>query len=143
MLLSEMFGQAPAESAIYSSPPWGFNASGDFLNQLLIFNTEFGVNEVLAGCLKIEEKLGRVRMTTSEKYTSRIIDIDLLYYNREVLNTATLTVPHPRLHLRQFALIPLVEMEPQMTHPVLLKTHLQLLKDCPDKSTVNKLDERD
>ena len=81
--------------------------------------------------LSIEAKLGRKR--SAPGYASRTIDIDILFYNDNIINTGELTVPHPRLHLRNFTLMPLNDVSPQLLHPVLGKTISELLLGCKDK----------
>ena len=86
--------------------------------------------------LNIEEQLGRVR---TARYGPRTIDIDILFYNHEIRHTAALTVPHPEIQNRRFALQPLADIAPGLDHPVLRKTILQLLAECPDPLPVTKL----
>jgi len=112
-------GEIVAVSAIYETEPWGFNADTTFLNQALLIETTLSPIALLKQCLDTEEALGRVRACGAERYSSRNIDIDILFYEDVVCETPELTLPHPRLHLRKFALEPLAEVAPEWRHPVL------------------------
>jgi len=125
-------------SSAYVSEPWGFEAKEWFLNRAIVVETELSPDEMMSQLLEIEIKLGRVRDSKTEGYASRPIDLDILYYGDRVINTAQVTIPHPRLHLRRFALLPLCELMPDFIHPVFQQTQSVLLKNCPDKSVVFK-----
>jgi 2-amino-4-hydroxy-6-hydroxymethyldihydropteridine diphosphokinase len=125
------------ESSVYESEPWGFLSDQNFLNQVLILNTKLDPIEVLNECQKIENKLGRIR--ESANYSSRTMDIDLLFYNNEIISNPRLTVPHEHLYKRRFTLEPLVELTPDFMHPVFEKSLAKLLIECSDKSAVKKL----
>ena len=133
--LTENVGDCIRESAIYSSKPWGFEAQDDFINQLLVVETEFSAVDTLLRCQAIEKKCGRKRHEGAG-YESRVIDIDLLYFNNDIIDSEQLTIPHPLLHKRRFALEPLCEIIPEYVHPILLKTNRQLLDECEDKGEV-------
>jgi 2-amino-4-hydroxy-6-hydroxymethyldihydropteridine diphosphokinase len=94
--------------------------------------------EVLHAIQNIEKELGRIRHNDGQ-YHSRCIDIDILFYDDLVSTDPVLEIPHPRLHLRQFTMLPLQEIAPEYVHPTLNKTVTELLNSCPDKSIVNKL----
>ncbi len=99
--------------------------------------TRLNPAELLESLLKIESLLGRVRKVKCLE--SRPLDIDILFYNDQVIVSKILEIPHPRLHLRRFTLLPLVEIAPEMVHPVFGKTLYELLGICPDKLAVVKL----
>ncbi|MEO1012297.1 MAG: 2-amino-4-hydroxy-6-hydroxymethyldihydropteridine diphosphokinase, partial [Bacteroidota bacterium] len=124
-------GDIIAISKVYESPAWGFSG-GNFLNLCLSLETKHPPLNVLKHVLLIEESLGRTR-TCSEGYSSRTLDIDILYYGNEIINTKALTVPHPQLQERLFVLLPLAEIAPQRYHPVLQKDTRNLLQQCKDK----------
>ena len=136
-LIDERLGKLELQSALYQSPPWGFEHENDFINQVLIMNTEKDAEEVLQSCLQIEVDLGRKR--TAQGYGARTIDIDVLFVNDEVMETESLVLPHPRLHLRKFTLLPLVELIPDFVHPTLQKSMQELLVVCEDNSEVRKI----
>jgi len=119
------------QSKYYESAPWGFTHENLFLNQVLIVSTSYCPEEVLEKVLDIEKELGRERSSSAE-YSSRMIDIDLLFYNDLILDQPDLKIPHPLLHKRRFTLKPLVEVAPDFVHPVFFKTIRQLLADCED-----------
>lgn len=120
-------------SHVYKSKAWGFNSGNEFLNQAMIVYTDMSPEELLVALNGIEAKLGRDRTAeaaekerTGEGYSSRVIDIDILFYNDEVINTPDLTIPHPLLQDRDFVLAPLYEIAPQKMHPVLGKSVAEL-----------------
>lgn len=120
-------------SALYETAPWGVTDQPAFLNQVLEVLSDLAPEEVLRLSLDIEHELGRVRY---ERWGARHLDIDLLYFGPKVLDSARLTVPHPRLHERRFTMVPLAELAPDFVHPVLQKTNTQLLAECPDAGEV-------
>ena len=95
--------------------------------------------DLLRQLLEIERELGRVRHPETEGYTSRTADLDILYFGSRVICTDTLIVPHPRLHQRRFALIPLCELAPEWVHPIFGLTQAELLERCPDTLVVRKM----
>lgn len=133
-LISSVLGKPKRFSHIYASGSWGFSGH-DFLNQLVIYDTDEQPLSLLHQLQGIERAIGRERLP-SAGYSNRIIDIDLLYLGSIVLESPRLTLPHPRLHLRRFTLIPLVELAPEMIHPQTGKSHLQLLSELKDDSPV-------
>ena len=134
--LRSFAGTIPVQSHLYASPPWGFEHNEDFVNQAVLLETELAPHELLAGIHDIESEMGRVREPEQAGYQARIIDIDIIYFNRDIIKTASLEIPHPRIHLRRFVLVPLDEIAPDFLHPVLQKTQTQLLKECSDISEV-------
>ena len=127
--LSAVFGKTRQKSKLYETAAWGLEDQPDFLNQALVFETDLSPGEVLQATQKVEQDLGRERKI---KWGARVIDIDILFYGQEILNLPQLQIPHPQLHLRKFVLAPLSEIAPDFQHPVLKKTVIELLKDCPD-----------
>jgi deoxyguanosine kinase len=135
-LLQKKLGEITDISAVYKSPAWGFEGE-DFLNACLAIETQRTAKQVLQVILQIEKEMGRER-NLGESYQSRNIDIDLLYYNSETIQTDELTVPHPQLHLRRFVLKPLADIAPQFYHPVLRKDTRNLLQECKDKNSLEQ-----
>ena len=136
LLINNRCGAITAVSSSYESEPWGFEADEWFLNRLIVVDTELEPDMMLRELLAIEAELGRVRHPKNEGYTSRTADLDILYFCQRVIVTPTLTVPHPRLHLRRFALMPLCEVAPELMHPVFQVTQRELLHRCTDQSIV-------
>ena len=135
-LLSQRLGKLVKASSLYQSEAWGVEDQPIFLNQVLLLETEHSAHESLAICQSIENELGRVR---KEKWGARIIDIDILYFNSEIIETQELTIPHPYIQERNFTLQPLFEVAHSYKHPKLHLTNEQLLLNCKDKLKVEKL----
>ncbi len=136
-IIVEKIGEIIKESSIYETAPWGFNSEQDFLNQVFNVSTDLSPKEILNKCFEIENELGRVRQ--SEQYSSRTIDVDILFYNDEIIHEQELIIPHEQLHKRRFTMEPLVEISPEYAHPKLNKTLSELLAECKDVSEVRKL----
>ena len=131
--IAERIGIILTQSSIYETEPWGVTNQPNFLNQVLEIETPLHPIDVLAGILKIEIELGRERR---ELWSERTIDIDILYYEDVVMTMQNLVIPHPRLHERQFTLVPLVEIAPDFMHPKLKATNKELLENCLDNNKV-------
>jgi 2-amino-4-hydroxy-6-hydroxymethyldihydropteridine diphosphokinase len=132
VLLSEECGEIVCESSVYETAPVGFAGDNNFLNKVILIETEHGPRELMKRLLSIERELGRVR--DGSGYSSRTIDIDILLYGDEVIDEKNIKVPHPRMHERKFVLQPLHEIAPGLIHPVLNKSIKELLKFCPYKN---------
>lgn len=140
LLINNRCGQIVQTSAAYESEPWGFEAEEWFLNRLIVIETELSPDELMRQLLDIEAELGRTRHPETEGYTSRPIDLDILYFGNQVIDTQWVIAPHPRLHLRRFALLPLCEIVPDMKHPIFGLTQTELLERCPDPLIVRKME---
>ena len=141
MMIIQEVGNVSLTSQVYESAPWGFHANQWFLNQAVAVETELSAEVVLQRVLSIEERLGRRRKPETGAdakrfYTSRPIDIDVIFYDSCVIDTPKLKVPHPLLQMRRFVLVPLCNVCRQLEHPVLHKTVEQLLKECTDTGDV-------
>ena len=132
-LLQRDVGKIIECSGIYETAAWGNLDQPVFLNQVLLIETILSAEETMNKILFIEKKLGRVR---SQKNASRIIDIDILFYNKEVIKTRNLTIPHPEIQNRNFVLHPLKELIPEFEHPVLNRTIHELFLECSDTLAV-------
>ena len=125
-LLAERVGDILALSDIYETEPWGFESLNTFLNAALILETTAEPLELLDATRLIEIELGRIEKSKEMQYEDRIIDIDLLMYEDVIMQTDRLTLPHPLMHKRLFVMDPLVEIAPDVVHPVFHKTISQL-----------------
>lgn len=136
--LSGRAGQILKCSSVYETLPWGVADQPSYWNQVLLLQTTLLPQELLQVIHEIEKELGRQRRI---RWESRIIDVDILYYNMEVIETSTLSVPHPRLASRRFTLVPLAEIAPDFVHPVLGLSNQELLNACTDTLSVIRVDE--
>jgi len=135
--LKNQVGEISLLSAVYETEPWGFESSDLFWNQALEIQTSLSPEEVLYQTKLIEHELGRIRK--ENQYSSRLIDIDILFYGDQHIQQENLIIPHPRIQERKFALIPLCEIVPDLVHPVLQKSIMQLLGECTDPLNVEKV----
>ena len=131
-------GTVTAVSPIYSSEPWGFESENGFYNIALIIETSLSPLDLLKETQRIEKEFGRTAKTTTA-YADRIIDIDIIDYNNQIINTQTLTLPHSLMHKRNFVLYPLTDIAPDWQHPTLKLTALELKKESNDTSTIHIL----
>lgn len=134
--IGEKVGASLKKSALYETQSWGKTGQPDYLNQVVFLKTELSANNVLNEILGIEADMGRERY---EKWGSRLIDIDILFYNNEIIKQNGLEIPHPELHNRRFTLEPLAEIAPDLVHPLINKTISELKKDLTDSLIVKKL----
>jgi len=139
--ISNKAGSIVSHSHIYTTEPWGYADQPEFFNQVIKIETNLSSKDLLQQLLKIEHGMGRIRTV---KNASRIIDIDILFYNDEIIKDETLTVPHKVLHKRRFVLEPLHEIAPDHVHPIFKKTIATLLKECDDnlKATMLPLSDK-
>ncbi|MBR8535060.1 2-amino-4-hydroxy-6-hydroxymethyldihydropteridine diphosphokinase [Carboxylicivirga sediminis] len=137
-LLSDSLGDPILQSAYYESEPWGFEASQNFINQVVEFHSTIEATELLTVTQSIEQQLGR-QTKTGTHYESRLIDIDILFIDDLQIDLAQLKVPHPRLHERKFTLLPLMDYWSNFMHPTFKKTITQLTHECLDKGIVQRL----
>ena len=121
-------------SDIYQTAPWGMEDQPDFLNCVIEVRTQLTPAGLLERVKEVEESLGR---QPGLRYGPRIIDLDILLYGSMVVQQPDLQIPHPRLHLRAFALIPLAELAPELIHPVLNITVGQLVQEVNGRKGVN------
>lgn len=132
--IQSWIGHIDSISSLYRSAPWGFEEQEPFLNQALLVKTELSPAESISVIAVIEKSLGKEPLYPNGP---RKIDIDIMFYNNLIINTESLIIPHPRLHLRRFNLLPLAEILPDFVHPILHQTIKSLLKDCEDPLEVH------
>jgi 2-amino-4-hydroxy-6-hydroxymethyldihydropteridine diphosphokinase len=132
-LISFRIGKIEKESKIFETAPWGNTNQPSFYNQCITIHCAISPLEVLRICKKIEEIVGRIE---TEKWGPRIIDIDILAYGDIVLELSDLSIPHPHLQDRRFALEPMNTLAPDWIHPLLKKNTSELLNECKDDQSV-------
>ena len=134
-LIRERIGVITSVSSLYETEPWGFEHENWFLNQALIVKSVLAPEEVFRKTHDIERKLGRKR--DNSRYNGRIIDIDILFVDEEIFYSDDLVIPHPRLHKRKFALLPLLKIAPKLRHPLLDRSVEEMAVSCKDSMKVN------
>lgn len=133
-LIFTKIGKINIISKVYNTPALGFEGD-DFLNTCIFIETDFTAEKLLKELLAIEIQLGRTR-TENNKYEARTIDLDILFYDDDIINTKDLVIPHPNLYKRKFVLEPLYNIAPKYIHPIFNVTVEELLKDCDDSSNI-------
>ena len=123
-------------SAFYESEPWGMSSDTWFVDAVVEIKTSLSTRELLEACQRIETQLGRERDDSKNGYLDRTIDIDILFYGKEIVNEPDLIIPHKYLHLRAFTLVPLLELIPDFEHPVLHKSIIDLHSDLENPEMV-------
>ena len=131
--LGKLFGAERLVSSIFETQAWGGRSKGNYLNQVLVYETAISPEGVLGLIQDIENSLERKREV---KWGDRTMDIDILYYGDKVIQSGKLSVPHPYIQDRRFVLVPLTEVMPDFLHPTLLLSQLELLENCSDVSEV-------
>ena len=121
------------QSSLYETTAWGYTDQPNFLNQVIEVETHLSPLRLLNFLKKTEVELGRVE---NFRYGPRLIDIDILFYDDLIKTTSRLQIPHPRIPVRAFVLVPLNEIAPGFVHPVLKKTIAELLAELPNKTGV-------
>ena len=135
-LLQITVGKIVQRSFTYETAAWGKTDQPNFLNEVVELSTLLTPQELLSGIHAIEEGMGRHREV---KWGPRVIDIDVLFYSDCIIETETLVVPHPALHLRRFTLAPLADVAHDFIHPVFQKTVAQLFSQCDDPLPVTRI----
>ena len=131
-----------ALSSIYETEPWGYSDDTAYLNLVAWFNTRLHVHELMNFCQNIERNAGRIlkEVPLESDYQARTLDIDVLFYDREIIQETNLEIPHPRLHLRNFVLVPFAEINGSFVHPVFNKTMDELKRCTSDKSEIKNFE---
>jgi 2-amino-4-hydroxy-6-hydroxymethyldihydropteridine diphosphokinase len=140
LLIRKNAGEIIVSSATYKTEPWGFESENWFYNRVVILMTDLDVFSLLKATTEIEKLLGRTDKSENH-YSDRLLDIDILFFDESVVKTEVIEIPHPRLHLRKFTLIPLAEVMPDFVHPVLKNTIVKLLEKCTDKGQCIKTED--
>lgn len=135
--INERVGKVEKVSALYETAAWGVTEQPDYLNQAILVHTSLDALTLLHTVLDIEHHIGRIRR---QKWGARVIDIDIIFFNDEIINLPELKVPHPQMQHRQFVLVPLQEILPGWQHPVLHKDISTLLALCTDKLPARKFE---
>ncbi len=135
-LIAARAGHITRKSALYETAPWGGVQQPDYLNQALVLETPLGPEQLLDTLLQTEKEIGRIRRL---KWGARVIDIDMIFFNSEVITLPQLKIPHPQMQNRRFVLAPLQEIVPDWVHPILQLTVSQLLEACTDTLPAHKL----
>lgn len=130
-------GRVELKSSIYETQSWGFK-SNNFYNICLLIESSLSVESIFNKILKIEKDMGRLKSVN--KYCDRCIDIDILFVEDIIVNSKNLIIPHPRLHLRKFVLTPMLDIAPDLIHPILNKSIKQLELECDDNDQPKKID---
>lgn len=133
----EKIGALNKISKVYETPAFGFEGD-DFYNACIKVETELKPKNLLKQLQSIELQLGRAEKT-GKGYESREIDLDILFYDCEIVNEKSLIIPHPGLHLRKFVLQPLLDVAKDVEHPVFKKTVEVLLAECKDESAIEPI----
>ena len=136
-LIARLIGEVMQYSSVIESEPWGFKTETKFYNMVLSVETKYTPQQVLTKILDIEASLGRIRH--GQVYSNRVIDIDILIYNAEIINDEKLVIPHPMMHKRKFVLLPLAELIPDMIHPVFQTSVSELLMELIDSNPISKV----
>jgi 2-amino-4-hydroxy-6-hydroxymethyldihydropteridine diphosphokinase len=136
-LIGERVGAILRTSPVFETQPWGLQDQPYFLNQALEVMTPLQPTAVLDAILGIEMTIGRVSRT--HRFGARIIDIDILLYGDSVISDDRLVIPHPRMHLRRFTLVPLSCIASEVVHPILKQTVGELLRQCTDNLLVTEV----
>lgn len=119
--INERIGEVTSLSAFYVTAPWGFSSENSFLNAACCVESNLSPLDLLKETQAIERELGRMKKSVAGNYSDRLIDIDLLLYGDLILHTPELEIPHPLMTERRFVMEPLVEIAPDVVHPVLGK----------------------
>ncbi len=133
--IDKEIGQIISSSKIYETEAWGEEEQPKYLNQVIEIKTKKSPFDILHKTLEIETQLGRKRF---QKWESRIIDIDILFYHDEFIHTPELTIPHPQIKNRLFTLIPLNDLVGDLHFPGENETVSAVLKKCPDSLVVTE-----
>ena len=134
--IEKKIGKIISRTSIYQSRSWGFD-SNDFYNLSLLIDTDIEPKSLLINLKKIEKSMGREDIDGS--YSDRFIDIDILFYDNIIIDSEDLKIPHPKIEIRKFVLVPMLEIADDYVHPILNKTIRQLDNECDDQGIPLKI----
>jgi len=134
--IEKKIGKIISRSSMYQSKSWGFD-SNDFYNLNLLIDTDIEPKSLLINLKKIEKSMGREDIDGS--YSDRFIDIDILFYDNIIIDSEDLKIPHPKIEIRKFVLVPMLEIADDYVHPILNKTIRQLDNECDDQGIPLKI----
>lgn len=132
--IEDSIGVIINSSSVYETEPWGFKSDKQFLNMVVKVKTDLSPDLLLKAIHRIEKDMGRER--TGSAYSPRVIDIDILFYNKDIIDLEDIQIPHPSIGTRKFVLVPLFEIEPDFKHPKSKASISTLLNSCDDQSIV-------
>ncbi len=133
-LIGQRIGTVQAVSQAFETEPWGFQSPNAFLNQALQVTTDMNPVDALKVTQAIESEMGRTSKSHNSMYADRLIDIDLIFFDDQVIELPGLKIPHPLMHKRQFVLEPLSEIAPEIVHPLLHKTVREMFEEIRQQS---------
>jgi len=133
-LIGRRMGTVQAVSKVVETEPWGFQSPNTFLNQALQVTTDMNPVDALKAAQAIEREMGRASKSHNSMYADRLIDIDLIFFDDQVIELPGLKIPHPLMHKRQFVLEPLSEIAPEIVHPLLHKTVREMFEEIRQQS---------
>jgi 2-amino-4-hydroxy-6-hydroxymethyldihydropteridine diphosphokinase len=136
-IIEKKLGKIINASSIYETPPWGFQSDDTFWNSVIEIEYPDSPEQLLDDIHEIEKQFGRKR--ESQNYSSREMDIDILYFDDLYMETETLIIPHRYLHLRKFVLVPLNQIASNLKHPLLRLTSFEMLEICKDQSIIKRV----
>jgi len=139
-LIDKRIGNINALSSVFETEPWNADGLFSFYNVVLCINTSVSPMQLLQLCKNIEIEMGQTsKKRINGSYSNRIIDIDIVALDDEVINQNELIIPHQHMHQRKFVLMPLNQIDSRWKHPVSKKNILELISECKDESQVINL----